>query len=193
MENLLFVIIAYLFGSISSAVIICRLLRLPDPRMQGSTNPGATNVLRIAGKKPAALVLFIDIMKGTLPVVLAKYFLLDDFLLACVGLAAFLGHLYPLFFHFQGGKGVATFIGVCLGLSIPLSLTVITTWLIIATCFRYASMASLVAALVAPIFSAWLASPNFAGPITLMSLMLMIAHRGNMRRLFSGNEPKIGS
>src|SRR3569833_2803763 len=150
--DLLLTVAAYLVGSLSAAIIVCKLLGLPDPRTQGSRNPGATNVLRFGGKKAAAIVLVGDSVKGLLPVLVAQWLRVDDNVLAAVGLAAVLGHLYPLFFGFHGGKGVATAFGVLLGIAWPVALAAVATWLLVAKIFRIASLAALIAALLAPLF-----------------------------------------
>ncbi len=187
------IVIAYLLGSVSSAIIVCRLMGLPDPRTEGSENPGATNVLRIGGKRAAVITLAGDLLKGLVPVLLAQLMAPDPLTLAAVGLAAFLGHLYPLFFRFQGGKGVATSLGVFLGLSWLLGLMVIGTWLLMAALFRISSLSALTAALLAPVYVAWLLpSPALVGAAVLMSLLLCWRHRSNIRNLLSGSEDKIG-
>jgi len=144
-------ILAYLFGSISSAIIVCKLMGLPDPRTQGSQNPGATNVLRIGGKKAAIITLLGDMLKGVIPILAAKWYGLDPTGIACVTFAAFFGHLFPIFFRFQGGKGVATAIGCLLALSLPVGLSWLATWIIIAIIFRYSSLSSLITSLLAPV------------------------------------------
>jgi len=185
--------LGYLMGSLSSAIIICKLFSLPDPRAQGSGNPGATNVLRFGGKKIALLVLSGDILKGYLPIVIAQYADLAAIALALVAMAAFLGHLFPVFFGFQGGKGVATALGVLLGLSWLLGLAVIITWLLVALIFRLSSLAAIVAALVAPLLT-WLILPQAAtvAAVFAMSLLLLIRHHRNIANLLQGTEPRIG-
>jgi glycerol-3-phosphate acyltransferase PlsY len=184
---------AYLLGSLSAAILLCRALGLPDPRTQGSRNPGATNVLRIAGKKTAALVLAGDLLKGLIPVLLARALGMDDAVLAAVGLAAFLGHLYPLFFGFQGGKGVATALGVLLGALWPVALAAVATWLVMAKLSRISSLAAITAAATAP-FYAWLltGSAPLRVLVCVLGVMLLWRHRGNIRRLLSGEEGRIG-
>jgi len=187
------IVIAYLFGSISSAIVVCRVMGLPDPRTQGSRNPGATNVLRIGGKKAALIALFGDMLKGFIPVLAAKLYGIETTGLAFVMLAAFLGHLYPVFFRFEGGKGVATLIGCLFALSLPIGLCWSATWLLMAVLFRYSSLASLTASLLAPLY-AWYFTDNLfvACIILLMSLLLIIRHKKNIEKLFAGNESKIG-
>lgn len=191
--NLSLTIAAYLIGSLSAAIIVCKVLRLPDPRTQGSRNPGATNVLRFGGKKAAAVVLIGDTLKGLLPVLVAKMMHVDDNVLAAVGLAAFLGHLYPLFFGFHGGKGVATAFGVLLGVAWPVAVAAVGTWLMVAKVFRISSLAALTAALLTPLFF-WL--DQAPQPLMIMSwvmsLLLLWRHRGNIQRLITGAEDHIG-
>jgi glycerol-3-phosphate acyltransferase PlsY len=184
---------AYLIGSLSAAIIICKLMGLPDPRTQGSRNPGATNVLRIAGKKLAALVLLGDMLKGLIPLLLARAFEAEDHILAAVGLAAFLGHLYPIYFGFHGGKGVATSLGVLLGLAWPVAAAVLATWLFMTKVFRVSSLSAVTAAVAAPIYT-WLLldSAPLLVMVCVISTMLLWRHRSNIQRLLSGVEGKIG-
>ncbi len=183
---------AYLIGSLSTAIITCKLMGLPDPRTQGSRNPGATNVLRIAGKKTAALVLLGDMLKGLIPLLAARAFDVEDHILAAVGLAAFLGHLYPIYFGFHGGKGVATSLGILLGLSWPLAAAVLATWLFMARVFRISSLSALTAAIAAPLYT-WLLlnSAPLLVMVCVISTMLLWRHRSNIQRLISGAEGKI--
>jgi glycerol-3-phosphate acyltransferase PlsY len=184
---------AYLIGSLSAAIIICKLMGLPDPRTQGSRNPGATNVLRIAGKKTAVLVLLGDMLKGLIPLLVARAFEVEDHILAAVGLAAFLGHLYPIYFGFHGGKGVATSLGILLGLSWPLAAAVLATWLFMTRVFRISSLSALTAAIAAPLYT-WLLldSVPLLVMVCVISTMLLWRHRSNIQRLISGAEGKIG-
>lgn len=185
--------VAYLFGSLSSAIIVCRLMGLPDPRTQGSRNPGATNVLRIGGKKAAIITLLGDMLKGVIPVLAAKWYGLNDIGLALVTFAAFIGHLFPIFFRFEGGKGVATAIGCLLALSWPTGLCWLGTWLVIAGIFRYSSLASLTASVLAPLYI-WLFTDStlYASTVAVMSIILIARHRSNIRKLCRGEESKIG-
>jgi glycerol-3-phosphate acyltransferase PlsY len=189
---LLFIILvaAYLLGSISFAVVVSKLMRLPDPRSYGSKNPGATNVLRTGSKVAAVLTLVGDAAKGGVAVWLAAYFT-DQ--LAAVGLAAFLGHLYPLFHRFQGGKGVATAAGVLLALDWRIGAGTIATWLLIAFFLRYSSLAALVAALFAPLATAYLLGWQSALVVAVMSAFLVWRHRANISRLLAGTEPRLGA
>lgn len=192
LEILIAIIIAYCFGSISSAIITCKLLRLPDPRTQGSGNPGATNVLRIGGKKAALATLLGDILKGVIPVLLAKWYGLATLGLALVALAAFIGHLYPVFFRFQGGKGVATFFGCILALAWPVGVAIIATWLIIAILFRYSSLAAVISAIAAPFYTWFFTSPTYTIIVCVISILLIYRHRSNIQNLLAGKEDKIG-
>ena len=195
-------IAAYLVGSLSFAVIVSRVMGLNDPRTYGSKNPGATNVLRSGSKTAAVVTLLLDALKGWLPVVLVRYFGkpygLEDGTLAMVGLAAFVGHLFPVFFRFQGGKGVATALGVLLGFSGVLGLATAASWLIIAYFFRYSSLASLVAAVFAPAYYvfgnglAWYLDKSMLLAISVMSLLLVWRHAANISRLLKGTESRLG-
>lgn len=185
--------IAYLFGSISSAIIVCKIMRLPDPRTQGSRNPGATNVLRIGGKKAAIITLIGDMLKGFIPVLAAHYFGFSTTALAFIAFAAFLGHLFPIFFRFEGGKGVATAIGCLLAFNWQVGLGVVAIWLVVALCFRYSSLASLLSTLAAP-FLTWYFTRdlNSSYLIGAMTILLVVRHKQNITNLFTGKESKIG-
>lgn len=188
------VLLGYVIGSLASAIITCRVMGLPDPRTQGSTNPGATNVLRIGGKQAAAVTLFGDILKGLLPVLLARALSDAVVVWAVTAIAAFVGHLYPIFFRFQGGKGVATAFGVVLGLAWPVALAMLATWILMAVIFRYSSLAALTAAVLAPIYTLLLtAHPALVAAIVIISVLTLWRHRTNLRRLFSGEEEKFGA
>ncbi|CAH1527505.1 putative glycerol-3-phosphate acyltransferase [Vibrio rotiferianus] len=182
---------AYLLGSISSAVLICRLLKLPDPRDVGSNNPGATNVLRIGGKGAAAAVLLCDMLKGTIPVWSGYFLGIDPIILGVVAIAACLGHMYPIFFHFKGGKGVATALGAIAPIGLDLTGLVMLTWLSVAILFRYSSLAALVTVLVTPLY-AWMFKPQYTLPVAMLCCLIVLKHHQNIRRLLSGEEPKIG-
>lgn len=193
MTDLILIISAYLIGSLSMAVIACRLAGLPDPRTQGSGNPGATNVLRLGGKQLAAAVLVGDMVKGLLPVLFAKYIGVANLTLALTGLAAFLGHCYPVFFSFKGGKGVATALGVILGLSWLIGLILIVVWILIATLFHISSLAAISAALVAPVAALFLMpAPQLTAMVFIISVLLVWRHRKNIQNLYRGAEPRIG-
>lgn len=185
-------VIAYFFGSISSAIIVCKLMGLPDPRLEGSKNPGATNVLRLGGKVPAIITLLGDMLKGFIPVLLAKLLGLDTLAIALVTFAAFFGHLYPVFFKFVGGKGVATLFGCMLALNWIVGLMMGATWLIVAFIFRYSSLASLITAILAPVYTWYMTNNDYAIAVCIMSVLLIIRHRSNIQKLFSGKESKIG-
>jgi glycerol-3-phosphate acyltransferase PlsY len=188
---------AYLIGSLSFAIIVSRLMGLNDPRTYGSGNPGATNVLRSGNKKAAILTLVFDALKGFVPVLLVKIYGprygLGDGTLALVGLAAFLGHLWPVFFRFVGGKGVATAAGVLMGVEPLLGLATLLTWAIIAFFFRYSSLAAVVAAVFAPFYQLliWGGGP-IAVSVTIMGLLLVWRHSANIQKLLKGTESKIG-
>ncbi len=187
------IVLAYLLGSISAAIITCKLMGLPDPRSTGSKNPGATNVLRIGNKKAAAVTLFGDFLKGLIPVLIGRLLEIEPQGLALIAMAAFLGHLYPIFFGFQGGKGVATAFGVILGISWQVALAAILTWLIVAKVFKISSLAALIAAVLTPLYC-WLLAPQLEYMImlALLSLILIWRHRSNIRNLLSGAESRIG-
>ena len=188
---------AYLIGSLSFAVLISRGMGLADPRSYGSKNPGATNVLRSGNKAAAILTLALDALKGYVPVVLVLIFGprvgLGETTAAFAGLAAFLGHLWPVFFKFQGGKGVATAAGALMAINPLLGLAVLLSWVLIAAFFRYSSLASLVAAVFAPFYQAliWGVEPALLA-IGIMSLLLIWRHEGNIKKLLAGKESKLG-
>ena len=187
------ILFAYLAGSVASAILVCRATGLPDPRTKGSGNPGATNVLRIGGKGSAALVLAGDVLKGVLPVLLAKALALSPATQALSAFAAFLGHLYPLYFRFQGGKGVATALGAITALAWPVGLVTCALWLAVAAVTRYSSLASMVAALGAPIAAFRIApEPVNVAVLAAVAVLLLWRHRGNIRRLAAGTESRIG-
>lgn len=195
-------IAAYLVGSLSFAVIVSRVMGLADPRTFGSKNPGATNVLRSGSKAAAIITLVLDAAKGWLPVALVGWFGkpygLQDGTLAMVGLAAFLGHLYPVFFRFVGGKGVATALGVLLGLNGWLGLATMLIWLAMAVTFRYSSLASITAAVLAPVLYLlaggewWISSASVAFGVAVMALLLLYRHAENINRLIQGTESRLG-
>ena len=191
------VVLAYLIGSLSFAVIVSRIMGLDDPRSYGSGNPGATNVLRSGNKKAAALTLLFDLLKGLVPVLLVNLlgerFGIDELGVALVALAAFLGHLWPVFFRFQGGKGVATAAGVLLGLNVGLGLATLATWLLVAYVSRYSSLAALLAAVLAPFYHALVWGPNGATAVVgVLSALLIWRHSANINKLLAGTESRIG-
>jgi glycerol-3-phosphate acyltransferase PlsY len=185
--------LAYLCGSISSAIIVCKIMKLPDPRVEGSQNPGATNVLRIGGKFAAAITLIGDVLKGFIPVFIATYCGLSNLEIALVAFFAFIGHLYPIFFQFKGGKGVATALGCLFALNIAAALCWLGTWLLTALLFRYASLSSLIASFFAPFFIWYFTHDEaFTVIIATMLLLLIFRHFTNIISLISGKERKIG-
>jgi glycerol-3-phosphate acyltransferase PlsY len=185
----LFIPAAYLIGSISSAIITCRLMGLPDPRDEGSGNPGATNVMRIGGKKAAIITLLGDLIKGLLPVYAANLFGVPVEILALTGFAAFIGHLYPVFFRFEGGKGVATSVGVLLGFSWWLGFGFIGTWLAVYKLGKISSLSALVASVLSPIY-AWFIVGNvvLVGASLVMTVLLVWRHKSNIEKLLAGSE-----
>lgn len=183
----LLIVFAYLLGSVSSAIIFCRLAGLPDPRENGSHNPGATNVLRIGGKFSALGVLLFDILKGSLPVLLAFNFKLEPSEIGLIALAACLGHIFPLFFRFRGGKGVATAFGVLLSISFAASAAGLCTWLIVFLLFGYSSLSAVITALIMP-FYIWWFLPEFTFPVALVCCLLVYRHHDNIQRLWRGQE-----
>jgi acyl phosphate:glycerol-3-phosphate acyltransferase len=186
---LIVLICAYLIGSLSSAIVLCKLAGLPDPRSQGSGNPGATNVLRFGGKKLAATVLIIDVIKGVLPVVIACLLGLDQTWMAATAFFAFFGHLYPVFFDFKGGKGVATALGGFLALSPLMAGAALLTWIVIFAISRISSLSAITAAAMTPVYSLWLIdSINARWIVLMMAVMLLLRHKSNIQRLFSGEE-----
>lgn len=195
-------LLAYLLGSLSFAVIVSHVMGLNDPRTYGSKNPGATNVLRSGSKAAAVVTLLLDALKGWLPVVLVRWYGrrwgLDDGTVALVGLAAFLGHLYPVFFRFQGGKGVATALGVLFGVDALMGLAAGAIWLLMAVVFRYSSLSSLTAAVAAPLVyvlasgTAWYAETSVLLALVAMAALLVYRHRENIQRLLAGTESRLG-
>lgn len=190
--EILLVLGAYLLGSISSAIIVCKLMRMPDPRTQGSNNPGATNVLRIGGKRAAAITLLGDMLKGLIPMLIAHLFTDSPLILALTAMAAFLGHLYPLFFGFQGGKGVATALGVQFGLHWAVGGSVALVWLFMAKVLKISSLAALVSMALAPVFVWYFwPAPELIAMQVMMSIILFWRHRSNIQNLLQGAEGNI--
>jgi len=191
--DLFLIALGYLCGSIASAIVVCRALGLPDPRSAGSGNPGATNVLRLHGRKAAVLALAGDVAKGWAPVVLASLLGSAPWVTALTGVAAFAGHLYPVFFGFRGGRGVATLVGVVLGASWLAGIAFIATWLVVAAAFRYSSLASMTAAALTPLYT-WLLQGRgeFVASFAIMAAVLLWRHRPNIRNLLEGKESKLG-
>ncbi|MDF1757340.1 MAG: glycerol-3-phosphate 1-O-acyltransferase PlsY [Legionellaceae bacterium] len=192
---ILFIILvglSYVCGSFCSAVIVCNFCKLPDPRSEGSKNPGATNVLRISGKKYAAIVLLADILKGFIPVFIGKLFGFEQMGLGIIGLAAVMGHIYPYFFDFKGGKGVATALGVLFGAHFMLGVLSLIIWIMVAFISRYSSLASIVTLLLAPLLSLFYTPDFFAFiPLLVMCYFIVYNHKENFERLQKGSESKI--
>lgn len=189
-----FIFAAYLIGSLSSAIIVCKIMGLPDPRSEGSGNPGATNVLRFAGKKAAAITLAGDILKGLIPVLIVKYFDVSALTLSLVGLAAFFGHLYPVFFQFKGGKGVATMLGVLFGFSWWIGLATAATWLFMAKIVKISSLSALVATALAPVYVWYWFNVDATITVTVvMTVILFWRHRSNIQNMVKGTEDSIGT
>ncbi|MDC9595724.1 glycerol-3-phosphate 1-O-acyltransferase PlsY [Xenorhabdus anantnagensis] len=184
------IVFAYLCGSISSAILISRLAGLPDPRQHGSGNPGATNVLRIGGKCAALAVLVCDVLKGLIPVWLAYKLNISPLYLGIIAIAACLGHIYPLFFHFKGGKGVATAFGAIAAIGWDLTGLITGTWLLTVLLSGYSSLGAIVSALIAP-FYVWWFKPEFTFPVAMLSCLVLMRHHDNIQRLWRGQESRI--
>jgi glycerol-3-phosphate acyltransferase PlsY len=185
--------IAYLMGSLSCAIIVCHCMQLPDPRTSGSHNPGATNVLRVGGKKAALLTLLGDTLKSVIPLLIARWYGFDITALALIGLSAFLGHIFPIFFGFKGGKGVATAIGAIFVIAWPVGICWLCTWGMMAIVFRYSSLAALTASILTPLYFWYGYHENTATLIlSIMAIILLLTHRDNIRRLLQGQENKLG-
>lgn len=185
-----FCLLSYGIGSISTAILTCRLKGLPDPRTFGSKNPGATNVAREGGKSLAIWVVLGDALKGYIPVMIAGLFL-EGFSLGLVAVSAVLGHMFPIFFDFKGGKGIATTFGALLALSSALGLALILTWIAITALFRYSSLSGIVTAILAPIYAYWLTDHAYIHAIVFLSALILFRHRENIQRLIHGKEEKI--
>lgn len=188
--TLAMILIAYLAGSISSAVLVCRLRGLPDPRNEGSGNPGATNVLRIGGASAAATVLLFDMLKGAIPTYIAFRLGVDAVPLGIIAISACLGHIFPIFFKFKGGKGVATAFGAMAPIGADLSLALMVTWIILVIICRYSSLAAIMTAFLAPIYT-WYFDDRFTIPVAMLSMLIVIRHRENIARLLKGEESKV--
>ena len=185
-----YLLCAYLLGSLSAAILFCRLFGLPDPRCEGSRNPGATNVLRIGGKWPALVVLVFDMLKGMLPVWAGYYLGLTHFELGMVALAACLGHIFPVFFNFKGGKGVATAFGAIAPIAWGVAGSMLGTWLLVFLVSGYSSLSAVVTALLVP-FYVWWFKPEFTFPVALVCCLLIYRHHVNIQRLWRGEEDKV--
>lgn len=183
-------LLAYLSGSISSAILVSRIFRLPDPRTHGSGNPGATNVLRLGGAVPASMVLVFDVLKGTIPV-WGSYFLgIEAFYLGMIAVCACLGHIFPIFFGFKGGKAVATAFGSMMPIGLDLAGLLISTWMMLVGATGYSSLAAIVTVSLAPIFT-WFIKPLYTIPVSMLSLLIIIRHKDNIIRLWNGQETKV--
>ena len=192
MTGPLLILFAYLIGSISSAILVCKVMGLPDPRTEGSNNPGATNVLRLGGKKAAAITLLGDSLKGFIPVLAANLMQVEPLILAGVALAAFLGHCYPIFFGFKGGKGVATALGCQFGLGWQIGGAVALIWLFMAKVVKISSLSALVSMALAPVIVWWFwPAPELVIMQVVMSVILFWRHRSNIQRLISGEEERL--
>ena len=188
--TLLMIAVAYLFGSLSSAVVISQLFGLPDPRTAGSKNPGATNVYRLGGRVPALFVLVMDILKGTLPVY-GSYFLgIEPIMLGVIAIFACLGHIFPLYFGFKGGKAVATAFGAMLPIGLDLAGLLILSWVVVVFLTGYSSLGALIAVSLAPLFT-FLIKPLYTVPVAMLSLLIILRHKDNIARLLAGNESKV--
>jgi glycerol-3-phosphate acyltransferase PlsY len=181
---------AYIAGSISSAVLVSRLFSLPDPRQTGSGNPGTTNVYRLGGRMPALLVLVFDILKGTIPVYSSYFLGIEPIYLGLIGVAACLGHIFPLFFNFKGGKAVATAFGAMLPIGLEVSGLLIMCWIAVVFITGYSSLGAIVAVTLAPIFT-WLIKPEYALPVAMLSVLIVLRHYDNIVRLINKKENKI--
>ncbi|MFM2484666.1 glycerol-3-phosphate 1-O-acyltransferase PlsY [Celerinatantimonas yamalensis] len=186
----LFIVGSYFIGSISSAVLISRLFRLPDPRNNGSKNPGATNVYRLGGRFPAVLVLLLDIIKGVIPVWSGYFVGLPPVVLGGIAIAVCFGHMFPIFFHFEGGKGVATALGAVLPIGLDLGGLLIATWLVVLLITGYSSAAALITVLLAPLFT-WLIKPEYTLPVSMLACLIILRHHTNISRLWNQTEAKI--
>ena len=181
---------AYLCGSISSAVLVSKLFRLPDPRLHGSGNPGATNVLRLGGKVPAVLVLVFDILKGTIPVWGSYFVKIEPLYLGLIAICACVGHIFPLFFGFKGGKAVATAFGAMMPIGLDLAGLLIGSWLVIVALSGYSSLAAILTVSLAPVFT-WFIKPLYTIPVSMLSVLIILRHRENIVRLWRGKESKV--
>jgi glycerol-3-phosphate acyltransferase PlsY len=184
---------SYLLASISSAIVVCKLYKLPDPRSQGSGNPGTTNVLRLGGKVPAAITLLGDVLKGFLPVIIAQLLFKDILISSGIYFIAFLGHVFPIYYSFKGGKGIATAIGGLFALSWMLGLGFVLIWILVAVLFRYSSLAALVAISCSPILGGFILSAQVMGALGIVAAIAVYRHKDNIQRLLAGKESKIGS
>lgn len=184
------ILTAYLAGSISSAVVVCQLRHLPDPRLEGSGNPGATNVLRIGGISAAVMVLIFDMLKGAAPAYIAYRLNIDAVWLGVIAISACLGHIYPIFFNFKGGKGVATAFGAMAPIGNELAISLLISWILLILITRYSSLAAIITAILAPIYTYYL-DERFTIPVAMLSTLIVLRHKHNLIRLLKGEEPKV--
>jgi glycerol-3-phosphate acyltransferase PlsY len=191
-NQLLIVLFAYLVGSLSSGIIISQIFKLPDPRTMGSKNPGATNVMRTGNKKAAIFTLLGDLLKGTLVLMLAKNLGFENFIIACVALAVLIGHIYPVFYKFQGGKGVATAVGILIALNLKLALIVVCIWLAVFFISRYSSLSAIVASISAPLIGFFIMKDQsiYCVAYALITIIILLKHHTNIKKLISGTELK---
>ena len=191
-NQLLIILFAYLVGSVSSGIIVSQIFNLPDPRTIGSKNPGATNVMRSGNKKAAIFTLLGDLLKAILVLAIAEYLGFNDLIIVCVALAVLIGHIYPIFYKFQGGKGVATAIGILFALNFKLALIVASIWLLVFGIWRYSSLAAIVAAISAPIIAIFIFRDQslYCIAFTLITIIILFKHQANIRKLLSGTELK---
>lgn len=190
LTSLLFIICAYLIGGLNGAILLCRLKGWPDPRLQGSKNPGATNILRLHHAQAASAVLIFDVLKGTVPVYLAYFLHYQPIEIGFIGIATCLGHIFPPYFQFKGGKGVATGLGTLLPLGMDITGLLLFTWLLSIAISGYASLAAIITAIAAPFFVEQI-KPEYTTPVIMLSLLIVLRHISNMRRLLAGKEKKI--
>ena len=191
-NQLLIILFAYLVGSVSSGIIVSQIFNLPDPRTIGSKNPGATNVMRSGNKKAAIFTLLGDLLKAILVLAIAEYLGFNDLIIVCVALAVLIGHIYPIFYKFRGGKGVATAIGILIFLNFKLALIVVSIWLLVFGIWRYSSLAAIVAAISAPIIAIFILRDQslYCIAFTLITIIILFKHQANIRKLLSGTELK---
>jgi glycerol-3-phosphate acyltransferase PlsY len=191
-NQLLIILFAYLVGSVSSGIIVSQIFNLPDPRTIGSKNPGATNVMRSGNKKAAIFTLLGDLLKAILVLAIAEYLGFNDLIIVCVALAVLIGHIYPIFYKFQGGKGVATAIGILIALNFKLALIVASIWLLVFGIWRYSSLAAIVAAISAPIIAIFILRDQslYCIAFSFITVIILFKHQANIRKLLSGTELK---
>jgi glycerol-3-phosphate acyltransferase PlsY len=188
--TLLFIVFSFLFGALNGAILLCRLKKWPDPRSHGSKNPGATNILRLHNAQAASSVLLFDVLKGTIPVYLAYFLGYSPIIIGLIGIAVCLGHIFPPFFQFKGGKAVATGLGTLLPLGMDMTGLLIVTWLVTVALSGYASLAAIITAIAAPFFVASI-KPEYTIPVIMLSLLIILRHSSNIGRLLTGKEKKI--